>query len=197
MSTPKFLHRVRAAGIRMVEPLENGKAGALAPLRRGETLVPAQPRELSRPARDVDSSVVLRLALLNSVFALALVAGRLAYHGHLHPVVYVAVAVVLSIYGAGAVQALRMAGWHRDAHADVHEWERGLSRLDCLAARCPKVAMAGTVTGFLIAFSGSTDEVQQRVRGASTGLIATLIGIAAMLLLEWQHDWLSARHETH
>jgi hypothetical protein len=176
----------------MSEPAGNGKAAAVAPLRRSDALVQAQPLEIRRPARTVDSSALLRLALLNSSFALALVAARVAYHGHVHPVVYVAVALVLFVYGAGAMQAMRMATWESGA-----AWELGLNRLDRLASRCPKVAMAGTVTGFLIAFSGSTDDVQQRVRGASTGLIATLVGIAAMLLLECQHDWLSARHETH
>jgi hypothetical protein len=142
--------------------------------------------------------IVLRLALLNSLFALALVAARLAYGGHVHPIAYVAVGVVLFVYGAGSVQAVRMA--HRRPGRqldDDREWEAGLRRLDRLAARCPKVAMAGTVAGFLIAFSSSTADVAQRVRGASTGLAATLIGIVAMLLLELQHDWLAARRETY
>jgi hypothetical protein len=141
---------------------------------------------------------VLRLGLLNSLFALALVSARVAYGGRVHPVAYVAVALVLLVYAAGAVQAARMALWRPDGRHELERaWQQGLARLDRLAARCPKVAMAGTVAGFLIAFSGSTDDVAQRVRGASTGLAATLIGIVAMLLLELQHDWLAARHETH
>lgn len=143
-------------------------------------------------------SLLLRVALLNSLFALALVAARLAYTGAVHPVAYVAVGVVLAVYAAGAAQVGRMAWWLATAGAEVEEtWQRGLARLDRLASRCPKVAMAGTVTGFLIAFSGSTEDVAQRVRGASTGLAATLVGIAAMLLLELQHDWLAERRETH
>ena len=142
--------------------------------------------------------LLLRFGVLNSVFLLALVAARLVYHGQVHPVAYVAVAVVLAVYAAGAAQALRMARW-RSETGDVAEraWQQGLVRLDRLAARCPKVAMAGTVTGFLIAFSASTDDVAGRVRGASTGLAATLIGIAAMLLLELQHDWLAGHRETN
>lgn len=154
--------------------------------------------DASAPARvSVGDRLVLRLALLNSLFALALVAARLAYHGHVHPVVYVAVGVVLVVYAAGAAQATRMAWWPGAGMELEDAWQQGLARLDRLAARCPKVAMAGTVTGFLIAFGGSTEDVAQRIRGASTGLAATLIGIVAMLLLELQHDWLAARHETH
>lgn len=156
----------------------------------------------STPARvTTGDRLVLRLAVLNSLFALALVAARLAYRGHVHPVVYVAVGVVLVVYAAGAVQATRMM-WLSWGGSELDDaWQQGLLRLDRLAARCPKVAMAGTVTGFLIAFSGSTADVAQRIRGASTGLAATLIGIVAMLLLELQHDWLAARRaardETH
>jgi flagellar motor component MotA len=146
---------------------------------------------LSRP-------LVLRVVVLNSLFALALVAARIAYHGHVHPIVYVAVAVVLLVYAAGAVQVIRLAMRPAlDTEDERHTWQCGLRRLDRLAARCPKVAMVGTVMGFLIAFSGSTDDVSVRVRGASTGLVATLIGIASMLLLELQHDWLSVQDETH
>lgn len=139
--------------------------------------------------------LLLRLVVLNSLFALALVAARLAYSGHVNPVAYAAVGLVLVVYAAGAVQAARMAWWRPD-RAFGSAWQEGLRRVDRLAARCPKVAMAGTVTGFLIAFSGSTADVAQRVRGASTGLAATLVGIVAMLLLELQQDWLAAR-ETH
>lgn len=149
------------------------------------------------PTESASRPLVLRVAVLNSLFALALVAARLAYHGHMHPVVYVAVAVVLTVYVGGAVQVVRMAMRSRVRTDDERQaWQSGLRRLDRLAARCPKVAMIGTVMGFLIAFSGSTDDVAQRVRGASTGLVATLIGIASMLLLELQHDWLSVRDET-
>ena len=150
------------------------------------------------PAEASSNPLLLRVAVLNSLFALALVAARLAYHGHMHPVVYVAVAVVLVVYVGGAVQVVRMAMRSKIRTDDERQaWQSGLRRLDRLAARCPKVAMIGTVMGFLIAFSGSTDDVAQRVRGASTGLVATLIGIASMLLLELQHDWLSVRDETH
>jgi hypothetical protein len=160
-----------------------------APLHRLEVLPAA-----TRGARE---RFVVRLALLNSLFGLALVAARLAYHGRVHPIVYVAVGVVLVVYAAGAVEAARLALLRPGLRQAPDEaWDRGLQRLDRLAARCPKVAMAGTVTGFLIAFSGSTDDVAARVRGASTGLAATLIGNVAMLLLELQHDWLAARHAT-
>jgi hypothetical protein len=163
--------------------------------------VPAEPAVLAEGhalAEGVSRPLVLRVVVLNSLFALALVAARIAYHGHVHPIVYVAVAVVLLVYGAGALQVMRLA-MRPEVRTDDerHAWQCGLRRLDRLAARCPKVAMVGTVMGFLIAFSGSTDDVSVRVRGASTGLVATLIGIASMLLLELQHDWLSVRDETH
>lgn len=143
-------------------------------------------------------ALVLRVVVLNSLFALALVAARIAYHGHVHPIVYVAVAVVLLVYAAGAAQVIKLAMQPTIRSDDESRaWQSGLRRLDRLAARCPKVAMVGTVMGFLIAFSGSTDDVSVRVRGASTGLVATLIGIASMLLLELQHEWLSVRDETY
>jgi hypothetical protein len=135
--------------------------------------------------------MLVRIGLVNSLFLLALLAARLAYHGRVHPIVYLAVGLVLVVYAAGAAQAVRMA--RRLASGAEIGWQQGLAHLDRLAARCPKVAMAGTVTGFLIAFSGSTEDVAQLVRGASTGLSATLVGIAAMLLLELQHDWLASR----
>lgn len=154
--------------------------------------LPAHPAVARIVARR--EGLLLRLVVLNSLFALALVAARLAYGGHVHPVAYAAVGLVLAVYAAGAVQVVRMAWWRPDTRGEFERaWQQGLRRVDRLAARCPKVAMAGTVTGFLIAFSGSTADVAQRVRGASTGLAATLIGIVAMLLLELQQDWLAAR----
>ena len=142
--------------------------------------------------------LLLRIGLVNSLFLLSLVVARLAYHGQVHPVVYVAVGLVLAVYAAGTAQAVQLARLLSTAEAGAEPvWNAKLADLDRLAARCPKVAMAGTVTGFLIAFSASTDDVAERVRGASTGLSATLVGIAAMLLLELQHDWLAHCRATH
>jgi hypothetical protein len=154
----------------------------------------ASPQVLRPPASvPVPHSLQLRIGLVNSLFLVSLIAARLAYHGQVHPVAYAAVGLVLAVYATGAAQVVQMA---RSTPADG-TWNRRLAYLDRVAARCPKVAMAGTVTGFLIAFSGSTADVAARVRGASTGLSATLVGIAAMLLLELQHDWLAQRRATH
>jgi hypothetical protein len=175
-----------------------GRLVAVAREANGQPLPAETPVRVEAPAELPGRALVLRIAVVNSLFALALVAARIAYRGHLHPVVYIAVAVVLVVYAEGAVHVIRMAMRQTLRTEDErYAWQRGLGRLDRLAARCPKVAMVGTVMGFLIAFGGSTDDVAERVRGASTGLVATLIGIASMLLLELQHDWLSVRDETH
>jgi hypothetical protein len=164
----------------------NGSGRSLAPSLGSPPVL----RTVAPPTAPAAQPMLLRIGLANSLFLLALVVARLVYHGQVHPVVYLAVALVLAVYAEGAAHALRLA---RTLPTADLSWRRELDQLDRLAARCPKVAMAGTVTGFLIAFSGSTDDVAQRVRGASTGLSATLVGIAAMLLLELQHDWLANR----
>ena len=158
-----------------------------------------EPPPVLRPAALPQAHpLLLRIGLVNSLFLLALVVARLAYRGQVHPVVYVAVGLVLAVYAAGTAQAVQLARLRSKAEAGFERvWNQKLADLDRLAARCPKVAMAGTVTGFLIAFSASTDDVAERVRGASTGLSATLVGIAAMLLLELQHDWLAHCRATH
>jgi hypothetical protein len=161
---------------------------------------PVESPHVLRPPVSVPAahSLLLRIGVVNSLFLLSLVAARLAYHGQVHPVAYAAVGLVLAVYATGAAQVVQLARLTADAGTSAGStWNQRLNYLDRVAARCPKVAMAGTVTGFLIAFSGSTEDVAARIRGASTGLSATLVGIAAMLLLELQHDWLAHRRATH
>ena len=127
---------------------------------------PSNPPPVLRAATALPQahSLLLRIGLLNSLFLLSLVVARLAYHGQVHPVVYVAVGLMLAVYAAGTAQAVQLARLLSTAEAGAERvWNAKLADLDRLAARCPKVAMAGTVTGFLIAFSASTDDVAERV----------------------------------
>lgn len=119
----------------------------------------------------------VRWVAFNALFIGGLITAALAYHGHVHAVVYVAVGAVLAIYLGGAL------------YTGKHAWEgqvthRHANRIDRIAGYCPKVAMLGTVTGFLIAFSSSTGDYRTRILGAATALIATWVGIACMIALE-------------
>lgn len=128
-------------------------------------------------------TTLLRWALLNSCFAAALAAGAVLYDGHVHPAAVVAIAAVLVVYMAGTAHiGLSIAHDRKPVHADR------------AAGLCPKVAILGSVCGFLIAFSGGVNDVQQRVLGASTGLLATFVGIACMIMLELQ-DHLASHAE--
>lgn len=112
----------------------------------------------------------LRVALVNCLFVVALIAGRVSYDGHIHPAGKAAICAVLAVYCYGAFWALK-----------------GRTEHTHLAIRlAPMVALLGSVAGFLIAFSGDVGDVQQRVLGASTGLVATFVGIAAAAALTIQ-----------
>src|SRR5438876_267772 len=116
----------------------------------------------------------LRWALVNSLFGCALTAVALAYHGHVHPVGKLAAGAVLMVFALGSAQC-GWCAWHQD--------KQGLERVALAIKASPMIAMLGTVSGFLIAFSGSVDDVQKRVLGASTGLTATFVGISCALVL--------------
>jgi hypothetical protein len=132
-----------------------------------------------------------RILLINSVFVCALVAARLSYHRHIHPAGLVAIAAVLVLYAAGAAACIWIAAGDGDRDDD-----RILEDVHELAERLPAVAMLGTVSGFLIALSSSSGDVQHRATGASTALAATFVGIAAWLVLGLQHRLLARGRET-
>lgn len=125
-----------------------------------------------------DKALFLKWALVNVLFVVGLVAAKLQYHAHVPTPAAIAVAAVLAVYAFGSA-------W--GGYLSWHERQLGHWHLIEAANYCPKVAMLGTVSGFLIAFSGDAGSAAERVRGASTSLIATFVGIACMLVLEAQH----------
>lgn len=115
----------------------------------------------------------LAWALINSVFVCLAVAALIVYGGRVHSTGRVAMAIVLATFALASAYNGRLA-W-LDAPRD-HLVDLGVSIL-------PMLALLGTASGFLIAFSGSPEDVQQRVAGASTGLAATITGIACAIVL--------------
>jgi hypothetical protein len=73
--------------------------------------------------------------------------------------------------------------WRGDPKAEPKVEARSLEHVALAIRICPMLAMLGTASGFLIAFAGSTDDVQGRVAGASTGIVATIVGIACTIVL--------------
>jgi hypothetical protein len=118
----------------------------------------------------------VKWALVNAVFAIVMIGAALSYHGKISGIGLAAIGAVLVLFVATSSYAgyLAWQGSVRDSH-------RQLSLAIELA---PKLAMLGTVGGFLTAFSSSVGDVQHRVLGASTGLAATFVGIATMITLE-------------
>jgi Na+/H+-translocating membrane pyrophosphatase len=116
----------------------------------------------------------LRWLLVNVLFALALAGAAVAYNGQVHQAALVAVSVVLLVYALAAGHAGRLA-WRDDRRDHPH--------LLLAIEVTPMLSMLGTVAGFLIAFAGTAGDVQQRVLGASTGLISTFVGIACTAVL--------------
>ena len=114
----------------------------------------------------------LRWSLVNVAFLAALAGASIAYDGEIHGAGKAAALAALCVYVAAS------------AHAGVCAWNGTGSKHVSLAVRaCPMVAMLGTVAGFLISFSGDASDVQQRVLGASTGLVATFVGVSCALVL--------------
>ena len=117
----------------------------------------------------------VKWALVNAIYFVIMIGAAVSYHGHVHSIGLVAIGAVIALY----VLTSAYAGWIA--------WKEGIqdARHVSLAIElAPKLAMLGTVGGFLIAFSASTGDVQQRVLGASTGLAATFVGISTMITLE-------------
>lgn len=121
----------------------------------------------------------VKWALVNAVYFIVMVGAGLSYHGKVHGIGLAAIGAVLALF----VIMSGYAGWllWNEHPSEPNKETKHLSLAIELA---PKLAMLGTVGGFLIAFSASAGNVQQRVLGASTGLAATFVGIATMIALE-------------
>lgn len=117
----------------------------------------------------------LRWALVNAVYLAVLVAGRLSFHGHIPAVGLVAIGAVLLTY----VLASAWAGW-----LCWQEDKRGVHHVSLAIELAPKLAMLGTISGFLLAFGAQTGDVATRVLGASSALSATWVGVSSMIVLE-------------
>ena len=120
-------------------------------------------------------SPFLRWSLVNAACVAALLAAAGSYNGDVHTAGKLAAAAVLLVFVLASAKAGALA-WQGNpswANEDLGE----------AADMCPQVGLLGTVAGFLIAFSGDTGQVQERVLGASTALTATFTGIACMIAL--------------
>jgi len=133
----------------------------------------------------VEHKLFLKWLFINVVYLLALVVGAIAYNGKVEAPGKLAIALVLGVYVLATLHAGYLAWVLGVQHEDGHPFIRkGLRHTSFAIELAPKLAMLGTVGGFLIAFSSSAGDVQQRVIGASTGLAATFVGISAMVVLE-------------
>lgn len=117
----------------------------------------------------------LKWFLVNTIYVSCLIAAKVNYHGHIQAIGLVAIGAVLAIYTCASAYAGWLC-WCED--------KRGTHHVSLAIELSPKLAMLGTVGGFLIAFGAGAGDIQQRVLGASTGLAATFIGISAMVVLE-------------
>lgn len=115
----------------------------------------------------------LQLVLIDVLYIIALATVGALYHGHVHTAGLVAIAAVLAVFCTAAAYALRIA-W-RNAGDIAH--------LELAANICPMIGITGVASGFLIALSGGTDDIQERVVGASSGLAATVVAVACMGIL--------------
>lgn len=118
----------------------------------------------------------LELALVDVLFVLSLATAGGLYAGHIHTAGIVAIIFVLVVFGLAAIYALKMA-WL--GHGDI-------AHVELAANLCPMIGIAGVAGGFLIALSGGAEDVQARIIGASSGLAATVVAVAAMAVLEVQ-----------
>jgi len=142
----------------------------------------ALPRATARPT-------FLRWALVAAISAVAFVAAAASYHGHIHAVGKVSVAIVLTVFALATAYSGLLA-WRQDDSVDGRVDPRAVEHVALAIRLCPMLAMLGTASGFLIAFTGSTEDVQQRVAGASTGIVATVVGVACTIVLMLQRHLL-------
>ena len=128
-------------------------------------------------------TLFLRWALLQSLVFVGFVTLLLLYQGHLHDAGKVMVGMVLLVYVAASAYCGRLAWLGGRGPLRAYPSPRQLAHVSLSITVCPMLALIGTVSGFLIAFSGGVEDVQSRVLGASTGLAATFVGIACAVLL--------------
>jgi hypothetical protein len=129
-----------------------------------------------------------RILLVDSLYGSALAGGALAYP-HVHPVALVAIGFVLFAFAVGAAVCAYEA-WRFPAVS-----KRRLDDVAELAERLPGLALLGTAAGFLLALSGDSADVQQRISGAATGIVSTLVGVACWLVLSAQHRMIVREHD--
>lgn len=116
----------------------------------------------------------LKWLLLQALVVAVAVPAALSYRGGMHVAAIVTVAVVLSVYVAAS------------AYCGLLAWRDEFDRRQHVALAItvtPMLSMLGTASGFLIAFTGDIADVQQRVAGASTGIISTVVGVACTVAL--------------
>ena len=154
---------------------------------------PIDDRKLTRrnAARvaSTDRPLFLRWALVNALALVAFITATTSYHGHVHTVGKVSAGIVLVVFALASGYCGLLA-WRADGRVSGGADVRGLDHVSFAIRVCPMLAMLGTASGFLIAFTGSTDDVQQRVAGASTGIIATVVGVACTIVLMLQRHLL-------
>jgi hypothetical protein len=130
----------------------------------------------------------LRWALVNALAFVAFVTALASYHGHVHTVGKVSASIVLGVFFLASAYC-GLLSWRADAAMERTD-ARALEHVSFAIRVCPMLAMLGTASGFLIAFTGSTEDVQQRVAGASTGIVATVVGVACTIVLMLQRHLL-------
>jgi MotA/TolQ/ExbB proton channel family len=146
----------------------------------------AEKSRVRTPARR--RPLFLRWVLVNALTLVAFVAAFVSYDGQVHAVGRVTGGIVLAVFALAAGYCGLLA-W-RSGEGGGRAGTRGLEHVALAIRVCPMVAMLGTASGFLIAFSGSADDVQQRVAGASTGIVATVVGVACTIVLMVQRHLL-------
>ena len=130
----------------------------------------------------------LRWVLVTTLALVGFVAAAASYHGHVHATGKVSAGVVLGVFALASAYC-GLLSWRADERAEGVD-RRALEHVSFAIRICPMLAMLGTASGFLIAFTGSADDVQQRVAGASTGIVATVVGVACTIVLMLQRHLL-------
>lgn len=124
-----------------------------------------------------DRRLFLRWALINTLFGASLITAAISYSGSVPTPAKLAIGAVFSVFAVASAYAGKLS-WD-----DGKDEEHHLSEAIGL---CPMVAMLGTVSGFLMALSNDSSDVsnfQQKVAGASSGLLATFVGISCAVVL--------------
>ena len=113
---------------------------------------------------------------MDTLFLLALGTAGVVYGAHIHTAGVVAIAGVLAVFCVAAAYALY----------GTYIGRIEVRHIELAANICPAIGIAGVASGFLIALSAGTEDIQQRVVGASSGLAATVIAVACMVVLDCQ-----------